>query len=86
MRSNPNYVNESEQWRQLAQAAFRGDGTTPQPTTQETILDEKKRHWAAILCANAQNATSLALADKLVKQWFGCGCGELDPGASTRKL
>jgi len=54
------------------------------PAKAPTAAQLERRHRHAVtLCKNAQNATSLALADRLVKAWMDCDCKELLANEST---
>ena len=54
------------------------------PAAQPTAAQlERRRRYALTLCRNAANATSLALANKMVRVWLGCGCEELLANEST---
>ena len=62
-----------------------------QPTTKPAVAAaqptaaqlERRRRYALTLCRNAANDTSLALANKMVRVWLGCGCEELLANEST---
>lgn len=61
-------------------------GKPDKPATPPTAAQLELRHRHAVtLCRNAQNATSLALADKLVKVWLDCGCEELLTDENTNQ-
>ena len=60
--------------------------TPAAPAKPQTAAQlERRRRYALTLCRNAQNATSLALADKLVKVWLDCDCEELLANESTNQ-
>lgn len=65
---------EQRLWESLATDAFRSSPAPIPQVDRETLLTEKKKAWSRILCSNATDRTSLLLAEKLVKQWFGSGC------------
>lgn len=44
---------------------------------------ERRQRYALTLCRNAANATSLALANKMVRAWMDCDCEELLANEST---
>lgn len=46
---------------------------------------ERRQRYALTLCRNAANATSLALANRMVRAWLGCGCEELLANESTNQ-
>ena len=70
-------MTEKEQWEALAAIAFRTEPPSKVGGDRETILTEKKRSWARILCQNATDKTSLILAERLVKEWFNCNCEDV---------
>jgi len=48
------------------------------PAAQPTAAQmERRQRYALTLCRNAANATSLALANRMVRSWLVCDCGEL---------
>ena len=54
------------------------------PAAQPTAAQmERRRRYALTLCRNAANATSLALANRMVRAWMDCGCEELLTNEST---
>ena len=58
------------------------------PAAQPTAAQlERRRRYALTLCRNAANATSLALANKMVRVWMDCGCEELlsDEGTNQKR-
>ena len=56
------------------------------PAAQPTAAQmERRQRYALTLCRNAANATSLALANRMVRVWLGCGCEELLANESTNQ-
>ena len=54
------------------------------PAAQPTAAQmERRQRYALTLCRNAANATSLALANRMVRAWMDCGCEELLTDEST---
>lgn len=57
------------------------------PAAQPTAAQmERRRRYALTLCRNAANATSLALANRMVRAWLDCGCEELLANESTSHI
>jgi hypothetical protein len=56
------------------------------PAAQPTAAQlERRRRYALTLCRNAANATSLALANRMVRVWLDCGCEELLANEGTNQ-
>lgn len=56
------------------------------PAAQPTAAQmERRRRYALTLCRNAANDTSLALANRMVRVWLGCGCAELLADENTNQ-
>ena len=62
-----------------------GKPTAPAKAPTSAQLELRHRH-AVTLCKNAQNATSLALANKMVRVWMDCDCEELLANESTHPI
>ena len=62
--------------------------TPAAPAAQPTAAQlERRQRYALTLCRNAANATSLALANRMVRAWMDCGCEELlsDEGTNQKR-
>ena len=50
---------------------------TPPTADPQQATEARRLKMARIICGNAANEHSKALADKLSREWFNCGCNQL---------
>lgn len=62
-------TEQTTETEQLEQA----EELTPDQLVKRAISRAKREKWASILLANAIDKTSLRLAERLIKDWFGDG-------------